>query len=376
MIKVSFVSTNKSSWGGSEYLWYQTALRFIDKGHNVSVSIPRWKDIPDALIKFKEKGLAINYNTDSPAFKKLMNRFLPKGLQYNYQDDGYRFLNETKPDLVVINQGGNTGGIELMEFCIGNNFKFVTIAQAANEAKWPTDSLNKRLSAALPRAVMNYFVSRANIKLTEIQIGQKIINSKIIFNPFNVSYHNEPQYPQIKESYHLANVARHEFYAKGQDILFEVLNENKWRERNLNVRLYGKGEHSYSLEKLKKFFDLKNVSIEGHIDPADIWKKNHALILTSRYEGLPLALVESMLCARMGIVTAVSGNPEVVADNENGFLAKAPTPEFVDEALERAWLRRDEWEAIGKKARLHIARIVPEDPIKYFYDELLSAAGS
>ena len=366
------MSTNKSSWGGSEYLWFYTALKFSSSGHEVTISVPRWKEIPELFSELNSKNIELFFNTDASAFKKLLNRFLPSTLQYDYKNDGFKFLLKFKPDLVVVNQGGNTGGIDLMEYCIKNKIKFVTISQAANEAKWPTDALNKRLSEAYPKAEMNYFVSRANIMLTEKQIGQKINNSKIIFNPFNVDYDNDIEYPETGGNYHLANVARHEFYAKGQDILFEVLNEKKWRERDLFVSLYGKGEHTESVFKLKNYFNLDKVNIAGHINPLQIWKKNQALILTSRYEGLPLALVEAMICGRTAIVTEVSGNPEVMTDNETGFLAKAPKAEFVDEALERAWQRRSEWGEMGRKAKVQIKKIVPEDPVSYFCDELKS----
>ena len=370
MNKIAFVSTNKSSWGGSEYLWYLTALRFKESGKTIIVSVPRWKDIPDSINKLQSKNIPVNYNTDYPNYKKFINRFVPRSLQLGHEEDGYKFLLEFKPEIVVISQGGNTGGIDLMEYCIKHDLKFITISNAANEAKWPSDELNKRLSAALPKAVKNYFVSRANIHLTELQIGQRITNSGILFNPFNVDYYYDFKYPEANDNYILANVARHEFYAKGQDILFQVLNEKKWKERNLIVNMYGKGENSDSLRKLKNYFELKNVNIEGHIDPNEIWKQCHALILTSRYEGLPLALVEAMLCGRLGIVTKVSGNPEVIIDNENGFLAKAASAEFVDEAMERAWKRRDEWNIIGSKSKEYIRSIVPEEPVAYFCNQL------
>lgn len=372
MNKIAFVSTNKSSWGGSEYLWYYTALKFSEKGYKVIASVPRWKDFPDSLIKLKSQNIELLFNTDISAYKRIFNRFVPSTLQFDYSKDGYKFLTDSNPGLVVVNQGGNTGGIDLMEYCINNNLKFVTISQAANEAKWPSDNLNKRLSIALPKAIMNYYVSKANIHLTEIQVSQKIENSKVIFNPFNVDYNNEIKYPEPAENYFLANVARHEIFAKGQDILFQVLNEKKWRERNLAVNLYGKGEHTYSINKLKNYYKLDRINIAGHIDPEIIWKQNQALILTSRYEGLPLALVEAMLCGRTGIVTDVSGNPEIIIDNENGFLAKAPKAEFVDEALERAWSRRSEWQELGRKAKIYARSVIPEDPVEYFYNELIN----
>jgi glycosyltransferase involved in cell wall biosynthesis len=368
--KIAFISTNKSSWGGSEYLWYQTALRLSGRGMNVIVSVPRWKEIPDQVGKLKGAGIKTYFNTDTPGYKKLINRVLPSSLQLDSREDGFKFLNTYKPGLTVISQGGNTQGIDLMEFCIRNGHRFVTLSNAANEAKWPADELNKRLSKAFPEAVINFFVSNANIKLTEIQIGQAISNSEIIFNPFNVDFEYDVKYPAIKENYILANVARHEFYAKGQDILFQVMNEKKWRQRNLIVNLYGKGEHSYAIEKLRNYFSLDKVTVAGHVNPNEIWKQCHALILTSRYEGLPLAAVEAMLCGRTGILTGVSGNPEITLDNETGFLAKAATPESVDEALERAWDKREEWEEFGQRAKKYIRTLIPPDPVEHFCNVL------
>ncbi len=339
-------------------------------GRDVCISIPRWKNLPEEINRLQKTGINIKFNTDSSAMKKAFNRLLPSSLQSDNRYDGFEFLKSIRPDLVVINQGGNTGGIELMEYCMAEGLKFVTISQAANEAKWPDDKLSKRLSEAFPSAVVNYFVSRANLFLTEMEIGQSIVNSKIIFNPFNVGYDEVIEYPAVKNFYCLANVSRHEVFAKGQDILFRVLNEKKWRERNLAVRLYGKGEHTISISKMIKFFDLKNVSVEGHINPSDIWRSNHALILTSRYEGLPLALVEAMLCRRLGIVTGVSGNPEIIVDNENGFLAEAAAPDAVDEAMERAWQRRESWKEIGEAAGSYIRKIIPADPVEFFFEEL------
>lgn len=367
MKKIAIVSTNKSAWGGSEYLWYYTALRLKKNPQlKIVVSIPRWNEIPDLISKLTEKGIKVLFNTRVKNFGKKIRRIIPLDKIYDYRNEGFKFLLTFKPGLVIINQGGNTGGIDLMEYCIKHNIKFVTISNVANEAKWPDDELNKRLSEAIPRACKNYYVSKANLKLTEIQLGQKIDNAEIIMNPFNVRYDNDIEYPEVKDNYCMANVARLEFYAKGQDILFQVLNEKKWRERNLIVNLYGKGLHSYSVEKLKKYFNLDKVILNGHVNPEEIWKVNHALILTSRYEGLPLAIVEAMLCSRTGVITKVSGNPEVMTDNETGFFARAATPEFVDEAMERAWARKEEWKFIGIKAREQIRKIIYADPVGEF----------
>ena len=371
--RIAFVSTNKSAWGGSEYLWHKTALRFAGAGHAVTAGIPRWRSLPEDIEQLRKAGIEVHFTTDTAGHKKLFNRFLPAGMQYSYRNDGYRFLLSFRPELTVINQGGNWGGIDLMEFCADNKLRYVTISQAANEAKWPDDKSSEILYKGLKNAEVNFYVSKANIVLSELQAAGKIQNAKVIFNPFNVRFDFSAPYPDTGGGFRLANVARHEIFAKGQDILFQVLADRKWKERDLTVSLYGKGEHSGNIRRLKEHFGLDKVKIEGHVPPEDIWKTNHGLILSSRYEGLPLALVEAMLCARVPVVTAVSGNPEVVEDNVNGFLAGAATPHNLDEALERAWQRRLEWKDLGIKASEGIRKIVPADPVEMMYEEIIKA---
>jgi glycosyltransferase involved in cell wall biosynthesis len=75
----------------------------------------------------------------------------------------------------------------------------------------------------------------------------------------------------------------------------------------------------------------------GHTESLDaLWRQHHGLILPSRVEGLPLAMVEAMLRGRPVIATRVAGIPEVLEDGASGFLAAAPTVEHLDEAMQRA----------------------------------------
>jgi Glycosyl transferases group 1 len=57
--------------------------------------------------------------------------------------------------------------------------------------------------------------------------------------------------------------------------------------------------------------------------------------MPSRYEGLPIVIVEAMLCERTVVATNVAGHSEVIEDGISGFLAHAPTVASVAKALER-----------------------------------------
>ena len=95
------------------------------------------------------------------------------------------------------------------------------------------------------------------------------------------------------------------------------------------------------------------------------------LLLPSRFEGLPLALVEAMWCARPAVVTDIGGNAELCMDNETGFVAAAPALGLLEETLERAWNRRNDWQNMGKLARARAERLIPKDPVGEFCKQLV-----
>jgi hypothetical protein len=67
---------------------------------------------------------------------------------------------------------------------------------------------------------------------------------------------------------------------------------------------------------------------------------------------------------------------ELIDDNQNGFLAAAPTVEFVDDALERDWARRDQWQAIGRRAAVALRERHSLTPAADFAQAVLDAANS
>ena len=112
------------------------------------------------------------------------------------------------------------------------------------------------------------------------------------------------------------------------------------------------------------------VVFAGFVSVEAIWASNHALVMPSRFEGLPLAMVEAMLCARPVIATDVAGHAEIIEDGVTGFLAHAATVGSMAAALERFWVRRYEAEEIGKAAARRIRRLIPANPVQVFSEKL------
>jgi glycosyltransferase involved in cell wall biosynthesis len=159
---------------------------------------------------------------------------------------------------------------------------------------------------------------------------------------------------------------------KGQDMIIEIMRKPKWRKANITINLYGEGPDEDSLQKTIDNYGVTNVRMNGKVkNMVDIWRKNHAILLASRMEGLPIVLVGAMICARTPILTNVGGHAEVVDDNINGFIANDCSVLSLEDALERAYSKRHELEKMGLLARQKALDYLPDDTTQHFIDKII-----
>jgi glycosyltransferase involved in cell wall biosynthesis len=281
-----------------------------------------------------------------------------------------------RPELVCVSGGNFSDGLQWMELVVAMGLPLVIVVQANAEFLWPADVVAERLRAVYAGARRVCCVSRRNLELLRDQLVLPLPNSEVVWNPFKVSFDAEPAWPGTAAGWKLACVARLEPSAKGQDLLFRVMARPEWKALPLTVSLFGDGPMRKGVERLAAQLGVVDrVVARGHVDSIEaIWREHHALVLPSRYEGLPLALVEAQLCGRPAIVTDVAGNTEMVEEGLTGFVAPAPTEEFLAAALERAWQARERWREIGIEAREQARRRVPADPCAVFAARLLALA--
>ena len=357
-------------WGGSEELWSRTALRLVESGANVSVNVHFWQTPVRQVEVLAQAGCAVSFRKLSVA-KRVINKVMRQPNTF------YKWLDKNQPDFVVVSQGFHVDGCEYMEACAKRSIPYVSISQAAIETFWPHDSTIPRIAQAYENAVKCYFVSHNNVNLVRKQLATPLSQAKVIRNPYQVDYNAATRWPDSSKGFKVACVGRLEPAAKGQDVLFEVLAQEKWRQRPLSVTLFGSGVNADGLRNLQKMYCLENVYFGGFVNNIEeVWANHHALVLPSRYEGLPLAIVEAMLCGRPCITTDVSGNAELIEDNVEGFIAAAPSFKYLDEAMERAWQKREQWQEIGQAARRKVRQCVSADPVGDFTTELLSVISS
>jgi glycosyltransferase involved in cell wall biosynthesis len=103
-----------------------------------------------------------------------------------------------------------------------------------------------------------------------------------------------------------------------------------------------------------------------------------ALVLSSRWEGLPMSLLEAAACALPTVATDVPGSREVIVHNKTGFLVPAGDPRHLGDAMARIMsLSPHERNEMGARARVHILNPFSLDSVldrwENLYHELLEA---
>ncbi|MFN8624794.1 MAG: glycosyltransferase family 4 protein [Candidatus Binatia bacterium] len=354
--RVAFISTlNRGPWGGSEELWSRTAARLLDDGHAVTAEVRRWPDPVRAIAELQRKGARIVWRLPASSYSQRLRHLIREALPH--------WSGRWRPDFLLISSAEDRPSLNLLKSVYDTGVPFAVLIHVVSEVMWPDDLQAKDYVKYLSAAQACLFVSQASVALMNAKLGFRLRNARVVRNPFNVDYASAPRWPQDQGEYRMALVGRLDPGAKGQDVLFQVLSMEKWRQRALAVNLYGSGRCRETVNRHRQALGLTSVKLCGRTEDVEkIWEENHMLILPSREEGLPLALVEAMLCGRPALVTDVAGMTELIEDSSTGFVAEAPTTRSLDACLERAWRQRDQWERMGGLCAKRIRELVPPDP--------------
>lgn len=361
-------------WGGSEVLWYLVARRMQRQGHEVTVNFKHWPHTAMQLEEIQKQGGKVSFRerplkgmrARMEGFHRMINRPAARENDLWFQRE--------RPDAVLFTLGYHPDSIEPADRCHEAGIPYAINLQCASSFFFIPSHRLDEYRRWYRNAAKVYFVSQENQNKLENNLAMRLDNAQVIANPFAMDYEADPEFPSTDSLYKLAVVGRVHFQSKGQDIIVDVMSQDRWRSRNLEINFYGHDQgNKRQLEDLIAMHGLQDkMHYVGYKqDVQDIWRENHGLLLPSRYEGAPLIVTETMLCNRMPITTNLGRNAELIDDNVSGFIAEGATINLVDDAMERAWQKRDQWEAIGAMAGQHIRQRYPKNPVKDFTDLLL-----
>ena len=105
---------------------------------------------------------------------------------------------------------------------------------------------------------------------------------------------------------------------KGFDCLLEAFSMCSDRHPNWSLDILGDGDERHTLELLKEKLGLENrVRFLGIVkEPSTILRQADLFVLSSRFEGFPLALIEAMACGLPAISTDCPTGPSEIIRNE------------------------------------------------------------
>jgi glycosyltransferase involved in cell wall biosynthesis len=371
-MRIAFFSTMGGlPWGGSEELWCRAAHILLADGHEVAFNSLRWPKAAPQLTKLIAAGAEPHFRS-----RFRLGRSLRRTLeQLRLLRLKYRgWLRKARPDLVVVSFSYHADDPQIAVTCQRLGIPYAIVLQAAGPHHWIAPRSLDDFRTAYEGAEQCFFLSAQNRETVEVNLGIDLSRSVIIDNPFNVSPNAAPPWPTTEDGWNLACVARVHFPSKSQDIIASVLRQPKWKARPLKVTMWGRDEGFLAqLKRLIDLYGLQNQLQYGGFanDIGQLWSRHHGLLLPSRMEGNALSLVEAMMCGRVPITTNVGRAAELIDDNESGFLAPAATVELVDDALERAWRRRDDWRSMGEQAGRAIRQRHSLTPAEDFAGQLL-----
>ncbi len=369
---------NGFSWGGSEELWWNTAMYAHQQGSDVHVVVFKNSPVHKKLFALQQEGIQVNFIDKEeaaiiPLWKRVWRKLFNKPALLYYKDR-FSFVQSLKADLVLLNQGATTDITyipDLRKLLENLHTPYAILNHHHFEYGSLSGEQKKILLDVFLKASHLYFVANRNREVLERQLASIFSNAQIVKNPVNLIHNSNLAWPSEGVP-SFAVVARFDVNFKGQDILLQALSADKWKARNFELNLFGHGPDEVYIKQLIQLYNLeRKVFLKGHIDNIiNVWQHNHLLILPSLSEGTPLSLVEAMLCGRPCLVTDVGDSAALVKDNKTGWIAYTASVKALDEALERAWAQQKEWEIMGKLAQKDAEQFIDINPGKTLFHKL------
>lgn len=335
-----------AGWGGSEELWADTARAALRAGHQVWFT-PRHDPNADGRVisELQASGAVI----------------VPRA---SANGPGGSITAETIPsdfeaiargaDVLFISVGGSIRDLlhpDVAHLIKHEDVPVAATIQLTRETELLPDDVRKVAREVLTSLGALIVPAHRSVSVLERTLAARLENAVVVPSPIRPDLPGALPWPDIALPT-FACVARLNPVQKGHDLLLEVLSDSRWKARDWHLNFVGRGLADCYLAELASFYGLSDrVTLTGHQqNMRAVWERNHLLILPSREESMPIAIMEAMYCARPCLVTDVGDNARMITDSIDGFIAEGDRPRALAAALERAWQHRSQWPAIGKHA--------------------------
>lgn len=326
----------------------------------------------------KEEIYLISFDNQEPSYalNKKVHLFLNKEKIVNNRLKGFqqrlkfvkKTLKEIHPD-VIFTMFYQTAAFALYYKYFSNNKKVVVISsERCNPLSADRGNFSKFLNEKISKHCDGFIFQTERVKkLYHPSIQKKSI---VIHNPISNPLLKEISKDKVRTEKTITSMGRLT-EQKAQDVMIRAFSKIASDFKDYKLVIYGEGELRPYLENLIKELNLNNqVLLPGASSSALIdVSKSQVFLLTSRFEGMPNALMEAMAVGIPSISTDCNFGPAELIENEkNGFLVKVDDEEEIASKL-RLLLENEE---LRNQISLESKKIIETHSIPYIFDEYFS----
>lgn len=348
-----------AGWGGSEELWAETARVALEAGHQVWITPRLDIDRRDAPVRgLIEAGAVVLHRNPGSATRRGPGAEVVPAAASRVAGTA---------DAILLNAGGSVRELlhpEVLRLVRQSRPCPLFLAvRLVSERDLLADAERQQARAVLELAAGVLLPARRSQRILERLLAAPVPRVTIVPSPVRRDLPGLLPWPATGTA-RFACVGRLNPVQKGQDTLLEAFAAAQWRQRDWRLAFVGRGICRGYLEDLVHHYGLTDrVVFSGFQDSmVDVWSQNELLLLPSREEGMPIAVMEAMYCGRPCLVTDVGDNRRFVRQSETGFVARSDRVEGLAEALEDAWRQRASWPELGRLAHTLFCQERDPDP--------------
>jgi glycosyltransferase involved in cell wall biosynthesis len=180
----------------------------------------------------------------------------------------------------------------------------------------------------------------------------------------------------IKNKYIISTVGRLSV-EKGYDSLLEAFKLLRSRIEECYLLIIGDGVLLRQLKKLARRLGIQdNTIFLGYVkDVYPFLEISSVYVCSSRYEGLPISILEAMSMEVPVVATAVGGIPELIENNVSGFLVEPDRPDMMADRLQAMLENKDFRKRIGKEGKRKVIQEFEIDKVVEAIESLYMEIG-
>jgi len=191
-------------------------------------------------------------------------------------------------------------------------------------------------------------------------------NTKTIYNPIDLKLISHKLLAQKPVDFDYILAVGRLCRQKGFDILIKAFAKSNLKSK-IKLIILGEGKERKNLEKLIIKLNLKKqILLHGKVDNPFIYMKHATFfVLSSRFEGFGIVIIEALACETPVIAAnCESGPSEIIENRKNGLLVPVANEEALKSAMEKLFYDRKLYKRLKTNTRKSVERFDVKNIVK------------